>query len=127
MKQPADTTLAISADYRQFVEALKARVIGARISAARAISHEATLLYWDIGKGLVEKQQSQGWGDAVVEMVAADLRQAFPGSTSFSADNMWRMRQFFLAYSSADFLGQPVPEAPPLGSTPTPLEGLVAV
>ena len=120
MKTPAAATLAISADYRQFIEALKRRVIGARISAARAINHEATLLYWDIGKGIVEKQQSQGWGDAVVEMVAADLRQAFPGSTSFSADNVWRMRQFFLAYSSADFLGQRVPEVPALGSTPTP-------
>jgi len=119
MKMPAATNLAINADYRQFIEALKARVIGARISAARAISHEATLLYWDIGKGIVEKQESQGWGDAVVEMVAADLRYAFPGSTSFSADNVWRMRQFFLAYSSADFLGQAVPEPLALGSKPT--------
>ncbi|MDZ7621659.1 MAG: DUF1016 N-terminal domain-containing protein [Candidatus Competibacteraceae bacterium] len=62
MKMPVDTNLTSDADYRQFIEALKARVIGARISAARAISHEATLLYWDIGKGIVEKQQSQGWG-----------------------------------------------------------------
>ncbi len=119
MKIPAATNLAINADYRQFIEALKTRVIGARISAARAISHEATLLYWDIGKGIVEKQQSQGWGDAVVEMVAADLRHAFPGSTSFSADNVWRMRQFFLAYSSADFLGQAAPATLALGSKPT--------
>ena len=121
MKMPSATTLTGDADYRRFIEELKARVIGARISAARAISHEATLLYWDIGKGIVEKQQSHGWGDSVVEMVAADLRHAFPGSTSFSADNVWRMRQFFLAYSSADFLGQPVPEAPDVGSKPTPL------
>ena len=106
------TTLAISADYRQFIEELKARVIGARISAARSVSHEATLLYWDIGRGIIEKQQTHGWGDSVVEMVAADLRHAFPGSTSFSADNIWCMRQFFLAYSSTDFLGQFVPETP---------------
>ena len=119
MNKSADSDLAISADYRQFIEELKARVVCARISAARSISHEATLLYWDIGKGIVEKQQSHGWGDSVVEMVAADLRHAFPGSTSFSADNVWRMRQFFLAYSSADFLGQPVPETAGLGSKPT--------
>ncbi len=119
MTTPLDTALAGDADYRQFIENLKTRVIGARISAARAISHEAILLYWDIGKGIVEKQQSHGWGDSVVEMVAGDLRHAFPGSTSFSADNVWRMRQFFLAYSSADFLGQPVPDAPSPGSQPT--------
>ncbi len=105
-----EPSLIITPEYRQFIEELKDRVVSARISAARAITHEAILLYWDIGRGIVEKQQSDGWGDSVVEMVAADLRQAFPGSTSFSADNVWRMRQFFLAYSSSDFLGQPVPE-----------------
>ena len=120
MKKPTDTTLAISADYRQFIEELKARVIGARISAARSVSYEATLLYWDIGRGIIEKQQTHGWGDSVVEMVAADLRHAFPGSTGFSADNGWRMRQFFLAYASADFLGQLVPETPVRGSKPMP-------
>lgn len=78
MKKPAATTLAISADYRQFVEELKARVISARISAARAITHEAILLYWDIGRRIVEKQEAHDWGDSVVELVAADLRRAFP-------------------------------------------------
>ena len=57
MKKPTDTTLPISADYRQFIEELKGRVVSARISAARAITHEAILLYWDIGQGIVEKQQ----------------------------------------------------------------------
>jgi len=67
MKKPTDTTLAISADYRQFIKELKARVISARISAARAITHEAVLLYWDIGRGIVEKQKEHGRGDSVVE------------------------------------------------------------
>jgi predicted nuclease of restriction endonuclease-like (RecB) superfamily len=120
MKKSTDTALAITADYRQFIEELKDRVVSARISAARAITHEAILLYWDIGQRIVEKQQVLGWGDSVVEMVAADLRKAFPGSTSFSADNVWRMRQFFLAYSSAEFLGQPVPETLSLGSKSSP-------
>ena len=67
MKKPTDITLAISADYRQFIEELKARVVSARILAARAITHEAILLYWDIGQGIVEKQKEHGWGDSVVK------------------------------------------------------------
>ena len=47
MKKPTDTTLAFSADYRQFVEGLKARVATARLSAARRINHEMIVLYWD--------------------------------------------------------------------------------
>lgn len=99
-----------SPEYRLFIEQLKARVVSARLSAARAVNCDHILLYWDIGQGIVQKQQTLGWGDAVVEMVAADLRRAFPASRSFSPDNLWRMRQFYLAYSTTDFLGQPVPE-----------------
>ena len=47
-----------------------------------------------------------GWGDAVVEMVAADLRQAFPGMRGFSPSNVWRMRQFYLLHAQPDFLAQ---------------------
>ena len=60
------------------------------------MNRDLILLYWDIGRGIVEKQQTLGWGDSVVEMVAADLRRAFPGTTGFSPQNLWRMRQFYL-------------------------------
>ncbi|MEO8352657.1 MAG: hypothetical protein ABI680_13045 [Chthoniobacteraceae bacterium] len=47
MKKSTDTTLAINADYRQFVEELKARVTTARLSTARRLNHEMIFLYWD--------------------------------------------------------------------------------
>ncbi len=94
-----DTTLAISADYQQFVEELKSRVATARLSAARRINHEMIFLYWDIGRGIVEKQKALGWGESVVEMVAADLRKAFPSMSGFSPRNMRDMKRFYLAYS----------------------------
>ena len=65
-------------EYRQFIADLKARVTAARISAARAVNRDLILLYWDIGRGIVEKQRTLGWGEAVVEMVSADLQRAFP-------------------------------------------------
>jgi hypothetical protein len=110
MKTASDSTVLTSPEYRRFIEDLKARVISARICAARAVNRDLILLYWDIGHGIVEKQKTLGWGDAVVEMVAADLRRAFPAGQSFSPDNLWRMRQFYLAYSTPEFLGQAVPE-----------------
>ena len=110
MNNPNDSTVMTSPEYRRFIEDLKARVISARICAARAMNRDLILLYWDIGHGIVERQKTLGWGDAVVEMVAADLRRAFPASQSFSPDNLWRMRQFYLAYSTPEFLGQAVPE-----------------
>ena len=74
------------------------------------MNRELVMLYWDIGRGIVEKQQSAGWGEAVVERLAADLRAEFPGMRGFSADNVWRMGQFYTDHSSPEFLAQAVHE-----------------
>ncbi len=106
MKKVTNTTLALTADYRQFIEELKGRVQSARIAAARAITHEA----WDIGRGIVEKQKAPGWGESVVEMVAADLQRAFPEAKGFSPQNIWRMQQLYFLHNQPEFLAQVVRE-----------------
>jgi predicted nuclease of restriction endonuclease-like (RecB) superfamily len=111
MKKAAAPTVIASRDYRQFIEDLKARVVSARLSAARAVSRDLILLYWDIGRGIAEKKRTQGWGDAVVEMVAADLRHAFPEIRGFSLANVWRMRQLHTVYSSEAILAQAARES----------------
>src|ERR1035437_8750016 len=95
MKNTIDSTATVmtSPEYRRFVEDLKARVISARIAAPRSVNRDGILLYWDIGRAIVEKQQVLGWGDAVVEMVSADLRRAFPQMKGFSPRNIWDMRR----------------------------------
>lgn len=120
MKNANDPTLITSQEYRQFIEDMKARVVSARISAARSVNRDLILLYWDIGRGIVEKQQKLSWGDAVVEMVAADLRRAFPGMRGFSLANIWRMRQLHIVYSSEAILAQVAREFEKC----TPLQGL---
>jgi len=74
------------------------------------VNHELVALYWDIGQGIVEKQKTLGWGESVVEMVAADLRTAFPDMTGFSPRNVWDMKRLYEAYSAPDFLSQAVRE-----------------
>ena len=106
MKTVADTAVLTTQEYRQFIEDLKARVTAARISAARAVNRDLILLYWDIGRAIVEKQQTFGWGESVVEMVSADLQRAFPGMTGFSSRNVWYMRRFYEAYTDSELLAQ---------------------
>lgn len=101
---------SLSPDYRKFLSEVKGRIQTARLKAARAVNRELVMLYWDIGRGIVEKQRTAGWGEAVVERLAADLRAEFPDMTSFSADNVWRMRQFYIEHSTAEFLEQAVQE-----------------
>jgi hypothetical protein len=124
MKNRTDPTVMTSSEYRRFIEDLKARVISARISAVRAVNRDVILLYWDIGRGIREKQQALGWGDSIVEMVSADLRQAFPGSFGFSPQNVWRMLQFFRTYTDDLFLSQVVRELEKKGEKKPTLEEL---
>ncbi len=107
-KKSTQSDLVISNDYRRFIEELKIRVANARISAARRLNQDLILLYWDIGRGIVEKQQTLERGDSVVERVPADLRQAFPSMSGFSPRNLRDMKRFFLAYSQEAIWRQPV-------------------
>ncbi|MBI5589134.1 MAG: DUF1016 domain-containing protein [Deltaproteobacteria bacterium] len=110
MKNTTGPAVMSSLEYRQFIEDLKSRVISARISAARAVNRDLILLYWDIGRGIVERQRTLGWGDAVVEVVSADLRRVFPDMRGFSVQNLWRMKQFYLSHIAEEFLAQVVRE-----------------
>src|SRR5882724_9859410 len=104
------TKVPSSREYVEFVTELKTRIQSARISAARAVNRDLILLYWDIGRGILERQAHLGWGKAVVETLAKDLTKEFLSTNSFSPDNLWRMRQLYAAYTEAEFLGQLVPE-----------------
>lgn len=99
-------------EYLRFVADLKSRIQSAHISAARAVNRDLILLYWDLGRAIVEKQEQMGWGDSVVEMLARDLQEAFPAMRGFSASNLWRMRQFFEANADPEFLAQAARELP---------------
>ncbi len=110
MKGAKGFPLTVLPEYRRFIEDLKTRVVSARISAARSVNRELILLYWDIGRAIAEKQKTLGWGESVVEMVAADLKKAFPGVTGFSAQNVWRMVQLCQTYEDNEFLAQVVRE-----------------
>ena len=112
-------------DYPAFVTALKERILHARTLAARAVNRELVLLYWDIGRSIVEKQQTAGWGDAVVEMLARDLRTAFPDMNGFSVVNLWRMKQLYLVHTSPEILSQAVREMKAAKSSPENLSQAV--
>lgn len=81
------------------------------------------LLYWYIGQAIVARQRQFGWGSSVVENIAKDLRNQFPRSRGFSANNVWMMRQFYAEYS-ADFFLRVLPRGNPPESEPV-LEQLV--
>lgn len=87
-----------SSDYKKFFIEIKDRITQARHQAYQAANKELVVLYWDIGKGIIERQEGLGWGEAVVEKLSDDLQREFAGMKGLSSQNLWRMKQFYVAY-----------------------------
>src|SRR5262249_41269863 len=100
--------------YAGLLTRVKERVRTAQIKAAISANRELILLYWDIGRAIVDAQKNKGYGKRVVEILSADLRREFPEMAGLSALNLWRMRAFYLAYAVSDQkLSQSVTESDP--------------
>lgn len=91
-------------NYAEFLQEINDRIRAAQSSALRAVNKELVMLYWDLGRRIVEKQKSEKWGDSVIEGLAKDLQNAFPGMHGFSKRNLWRMRDFYVSYESNEKL-----------------------
>ncbi|HBL17871.1 MAG TPA: DUF1016 domain-containing protein [Elusimicrobia bacterium] len=104
IKSVAQRTMAgaaagLPAGYPEFLEDIKSRIRSAQVKASLSASRELILLYWDLGRSIVDRQQRDGWGKSVVDKLAADLQRSFPGMAGFSPRNVWRMRAFYLAWT----------------------------
>ena len=97
-------------EYGNFLNDIKARIRAAQYEALKAVNKELISLYWDIGRMIVDRQDKQGWGKSVVQNLAADLQKEFPGIQGFSAQNLWRMKQFHQAYAGNEKLSPLVRE-----------------
>jgi predicted nuclease of restriction endonuclease-like (RecB) superfamily len=61
-------------------------------------------MYWDIGKSILDRQKQQGWGAKVVNLLSADLTEAFPEMKGFSPRNLKYMRMFAREYPDREFV-----------------------
>jgi len=97
-------------DYPRLLAEVRERVRSAQLEALRAVNRALVGLHWDIGALIVARQEQAGWGRAVVERLAADLRESFPGVGGFSASNLWRMKAFYETYRGLEKLAPLVRE-----------------
>ena len=84
----------------------------ARSRASAAVNAALVDLYWRVGGYLVKRIEEDGWGNRTVDDLARYIQQHQPGVRGFSAQNLWRMRQFFDAYQAQPILSPLVRELP---------------
>lgn len=92
----------LPSSYPGFLADVKARIRASQYSALRKVNTELIQLYWELGRMIVERQEHDGWGSFVVDRLADDLQTEFPGQTGFSRRNLYRIRDFYLAYSNGE-------------------------
>lgn len=94
----------MNSDFTDFVKDIKGKILSAQYEALKRVNKELIKLYWEIGRGIVEKQECFGWGKSVVKNLSEELRKEFVGVRGFSTQNLWNMRVFYLEYREVEKL-----------------------
>ena len=81
--------------YSTLLSEIKERIRSRQVRAALAVNKEMLLLYWEIGRVLVQRQDMEGWGAKVLGRLAADIKSELPEVKGFSERNLKRMTQFY--------------------------------
>ena len=96
-------------DYRDLADGICGLLEQARRKAAQAVNALLTATYWEVGRRIVEHEQKgndrAGYGEALLKRLSADLARRL--GRGFSADNLERMRLFYLYWpiKSVDCFG----------------------
>jgi predicted nuclease of restriction endonuclease-like (RecB) superfamily len=76
------------------------------------VNRELILLYWGIGRQILQRQASEGWGSKVVERLAKDVRSEFPDMGGLSRTNLLYMRAFAETWPDESIVQQVVGQIP---------------
>jgi predicted nuclease of restriction endonuclease-like (RecB) superfamily len=104
-------TLSGTVDDHRFAE-VALLIKQARQRAVQAVNVELIDLYWQVGAYITAKLEASEWGDGVVDQLARYLSHTQPGLRGFTRANLFRMRQFYVAYRNEESLAQRVRQLP---------------
>jgi predicted nuclease of restriction endonuclease-like (RecB) superfamily len=98
--------------YAQFLADLKSRIQAAQLGASLAVNREMVLLYWQIGRDILDRQRRESWGAKVIDRLAVDLKRSFPDMKGFSPRNLKYMRRFAEVWTEEQFVQQVAAQLP---------------
>ncbi len=76
----------------------------ARTRALKAVNAELIQMYWNVGEYLSALCANSGFGDKVIDEVAAYIAEANPGVKGFNRRGLYRMKQFYETYKDDEFV-----------------------
>ena len=89
-------------EYSSWIVDLKSTIKKRQIKAAVAVNSNLILMYWELGKQIVDKQENAKWGTGFIDQLSKDLKSEFPEISGFSRSNIFAIKKFFLFYRLND-------------------------
>ena len=89
--QNAVRTETAEADFGRVLEIIQ----NGKNQAIQAVNVALIDTYWHVGRYLSKRVSDSGWGKGVVKELAQWLAGKSVELKGFSAQNLWRMKQFF--------------------------------
>ncbi len=99
-------------DYAEILSEIKRRIQQERLRVVMAANSAMVLLYWDIGRMILNRQERAGWGAKVIDRLSADLREANPEMQGLSPRNLKYMRAFSAAWPDREIVQRVVAQLP---------------
>jgi len=107
-----ETLLDMPENYGVFIKDIKDRIAIKRLETITSANSAMILLYWEIGKSILQRQQNEGWGTKVIDRMSYDLKKAFPDMQGFSTRNLLYMRKFAEAWPEVEIVQRSVAKIP---------------
>ena len=95
-------------DYGDVLREIKQRIQQERLRVVLTANATMVLLYWDVGRMILERQEQAGWGARVIDRLSADLRAAYPDMRGLSPRNLKYMRSFAAAWPDRAIVQEPL-------------------
>jgi len=108
----AESLSAMPSDYQKFIEELKSQIKKERLKTVLSANASMILMYWNIGKSILNRQQNEGWGTKVIDRMSKDLKDTFPDMSGFSPRNLKYMRKFADAWKDKEIVQRTVAQIP---------------
>jgi predicted nuclease of restriction endonuclease-like (RecB) superfamily len=106
------THFGLPADYATILSEIKKRIQTERLRIVINANSAMIMLYWDIGRLILDRQKQEGWGAKVIDRLSADLRDAYPDMRGLSSRNLKYMRAFAASWPQKEIVQEPLAQIP---------------
>ena len=98
--------------YEEMLGSIKQIVANGRRQVMWTANVQMSMMYYQIGKNILERQSTEGWGSKVVDRLSSDLKEAFPEMGGFSPRNLKYMRRFAEEWPDESIVQRSVAQLP---------------